>query len=391
MKRISKILSVLMVVAMLFSIAVIPASAASDPEFTIKYEFRSKDGTTAINSAKAGDVVRLYTIFNWNKRVSVVGGGYVWNTTTLTMLNKMGTAALVAAAPATAAFTHLGEFALNTPQTITDQEMSDEDNTYFFSGTYSPYGMYENAQNRLYVPATWDDAKKANHLAFTYMYAADPTAQMPLINTKGEDLEVMYSYFKVNADTDDLSAAIIPDDAGLDDKIYIYYPNEQGFVFSAMANITDNKKVEYPTSIVSAPAAPSYDVYNLKGFDKTAPADKHSDGNGKNTVAVYFGLGMDPVVNPDTGRTTFITGITATVTVKSNGETVTVNTAELDKNGEIKYVYKVGEGYGFRVILQNVPDGADVTVTPAIVSTDSSAAYNIETVSFNVADAYARS
>jgi hypothetical protein len=134
-----------------------------------------------------------------------------------------------------------------------------------------------------------------------------------------------------------------------------------------------------------------YDVYNLKGLDKTSPADKHSNGNGKNTVAVYFGLGMDPVVNKDTGKTTFITAITATVTVKSNGQTVTVNTAELDANGEIKYVYKVGEGYGFRVILQNVPDDADVTVTPAIVSTNSSAAYNIETVSFNVADAYARS
>ena len=124
-------------------------------------------------------------------------------------------------------------------------------------------------------------------------------------------------------------------------------------------------------------AAPSYDVYEL-----SAPR-KNSNGDGTNTVAVFFAFDS---IAPDfdtAGTSQFISAIAATVTASSGGSTITV------ESDPIKYVYDLGSGeYGFRVILKNVPDDADITVVPSVTTTDS-AAYNVETVSFNVADATA--
>lgn len=129
----------------------------------------------------------------------------------------------------------------------------------------------------------------------------------------------------------------------------------------------------------AAPAAATveYDVYKL-----SAPR-KHSNGDGTNTVAVFFAFDS---IAPDfntAGTSQFISAIAATVTATSGSQSITV------ESDPIKYVYDLGEGeYGFRVILKNVPDAADITVVPAVTTTDS-AKYDVETVSFNVADATA--
>lgn len=127
----------------------------------------------------------------------------------------------------------------------------------------------------------------------------------------------------------------------------------------------------------AAPSAPSYDVYEL-----SAPR-KNSNGDGTNTVAVFFAFDS---IAPDfntAGTSQFISAIAATVTASSGGSTITV------ESDPIRFVYDLGSGeYGFRVILKNVPDDADITVVPSVTTTDS-AAYNVETVSFNVADATA--
>lgn len=133
------------------------------------------------------------------------------------------------------------------------------------------------------------------------------------------------------------------------------------------------------TQAVAAPAAAAveYDVYKL-----SAPR-KHSNGDGTNTVAVFFAFDS---IAPDfntAGTSQFISAIAATVTATSGSQSITV------ESDPIKYVYDLGEGeYGFRVILKNVPDAADITVVPAVTTTDS-ATYDVETVSFNVADATA--
>ncbi|MBR0536260.1 MAG: hypothetical protein IIX14_07790 [Clostridia bacterium] len=127
------------------------------------------------------------------------------------------------------------------------------------------------------------------------------------------------------------------------------------------------------------PSAPAYDVFNLKG-STGAIADKHANGDGTYTVAVFYGFDFNPEFNAN-GTSQFINSISATVTATAGGNSITV------ASDPIKYVWVVGEGYGFRVILKNVPENADITVVPSVVTNGTS--YNVETVSFNVANAYA--
>jgi hypothetical protein len=131
------------------------------------------------------------------------------------------------------------------------------------------------------------------------------------------------------------------------------------------------------TNAAAAPSAPAYDVYNLKG-STGAIADKHANGDGTYTVAVFYGFNFDPQFNA-AGTSQFISSIAATVTATSGDESVTL------ASDPIKYVWKVGEGYGFRVILKNVPADANISIVPS-VTTDGTA-YNVETVSFNVTEA----
>jgi hypothetical protein len=133
------------------------------------------------------------------------------------------------------------------------------------------------------------------------------------------------------------------------------------------------------TNAAAAPSAPAYDVYNLKG-SKGAIADKHANGDGTYTVAVFYGFDFNPEFNAN-GTSQFINSISATVTATAGGNSITV------ASDPIKYVWVVGEGYGFRVILKNVPADANITVVPSVVTNGTS--YNVETVSFNVANAYA--
>ncbi len=138
-----------------------------------------------------------------------------------------------------------------------------------------------------------------------------------------------------------------------------------------VANIDMTQATAAPTAAAKA------DVYKL------ADPRKHSNGDGTNTVAVFFAFDS---IAPDfntAGTSQFISAIAATVTATSGSQSITV------ESDPIKYVYDLGEGeYGFRVILKNVPDAADITVVPAVTTTDS-ATYDVETVSFNVADATA--
>lgn len=124
----------------------------------------------------------------------------------------------------------------------------------------------------------------------------------------------------------------------------------------------------------AAPAAPSYDVYKL------ADSRKHLADDSTYTTASFFAFNT---IAPDfntAGTSQFITAITATVTATSGDTSITVTP------DAIKYVYDLGSGeYGFRVICKGLPADAQVSITPVVTTTDA-ATYNVETVSFNVAD-----
>lgn len=150
------------------------------------------------------------------------------------------------------------------------------------------------------------------------------------------------------------------------------------------STVVGSANVDFASSY-AAPAAATveYDVYNLGG--KTgAKADKHSNGDGTNTVAVFYAFDTDTIA-PNfnaAGTSQFISEISATVTATSGEQSITVT------SDPIKYVYDLGSGkYGFRVIMKNVPDNADISVVPSVVTDGTT--YNVETVSFNVADAAA--
>ena len=124
-------------------------------------------------------------------------------------------------------------------------------------------------------------------------------------------------------------------------------------------------------------AAPTKaDVYKL------ADPRKHVNADGTSTVAAFFAFDAAKIApNFNTaGTSQFITGITATVTATSGGQSVTVTP------DAIKYVYDLKDGtYGFRVIMKNVPADAVITVVPAVATTDN-ATYTVDTLNFNVAD-----
>lgn len=129
------------------------------------------------------------------------------------------------------------------------------------------------------------------------------------------------------------------------------------------------------TNAVPAAAAKAQ-VYELSAPRKHATGDKY-------TVAAFFAFDAATIA-PDfvKGTSQFINGITATVTATSGGQSITVTP------DEIKYVYDInkdGTVYGFRVIMKNVPADAEITIVPAVATTDN-ATYTVDTLNFNVAD-----
>ena len=129
-------------------------------------------------------------------------------------------------------------------------------------------------------------------------------------------------------------------------------------------------------AVAYAAAPTKADVYKL------ADPRKHVNADGTSTVAAFFAFDAATIA-PDfvSGTSQFITGITATITATSGGQTITVTP------DAIKYVYDInkdGTVYGFRVIMKNVPADAVITVVPAVATKDN-ATYTVDTLNINVA------
>ena len=151
------------------------------------------------------------------------------------------------------------------------------------------------------------------------------------------------------------------------------------------STIVGSANVDFASSYAAPEAAAvEYDVKNIMGKNG-AIADKHLNGDGTCTVAVFYGFDS-ALIAPDfddNGTSNSIEAITATVTA-TVGEQSATKTAE-----PIRFVYDLGSGmYGFRVIIKNVDVNADVVVTPAL-TLNGTVDYSVETVSFNVSAAEA--
>lgn len=143
---------------------------------------------------------------------------------------------------------------------------------------------------------------------------------------------------------------------------------------TSTAQVYPVEQVDMTDAVAVAPSAPSYDVYKL------ADSRKHLADDSTYTTASFFAFNSIAPDFNDAGTSQFITAITATVTATSGETSITVTP------DAIKYVYDLGSGeYGFRVICKGLPADAEVSIVPAVTTTDG-ATYNVETVSFNVAD-----
>ncbi len=233
MKRISKILSVLLVAVMLFSFAAVPASALElDSTATIKYVFKDAADGNVITKAAKGDIVWMYVVLNWNKNVLNFQGTFKWDKNVLTLVRKNGSTSAVTSTTQT--YNLCGDFKSATQVALTDADgdMFYQDDENNMMGYYTTYGAGTKTFNHKCNIAAWDDAMNEQYQAYTFIYTSnlDDTTNQLLVNTHGEDLEFAQLCFKVNEDTE-LTEAVISNDAAFSIMNYIDVTDDQSWYF----------------------------------------------------------------------------------------------------------------------------------------------------------------
>lgn len=366
MKRISKILSVLMVAVMLFSFTAVPASAADYPidnTSKFKYVFKDKDGNTITKAAK-GDDVWLHVYINWDMNVLNFQGMFKWDKNALTLQRKNGGAA--PARPAQA-YEALGSFASKSTVDLTaaDGEIYDQAYNEMGAEYYSEYGVgtftigYDYTMN---MPAEM----LAQYQIFTFIYSSsieDSTNQL-MVNTHGADMEVMRIRFLVNADTT-LTEAVISDDAAFNKMNIADKANEQEWYFAPLvgANCT------------------TYRIYGetaTLNIGSTAPSVAHDKTMGQ--MKSWASL-TGPFNGGLVGR---ISNLDLTFDENDNCNEikkieVTIATSTGPKSAEAYTVYKQADGsYLFRAVIKNMPitDEETLTCTYAVTRADDTVIYS---------------
>ena len=370
MKRISKILSVLMVAVMLFSFTAVPASAVDYPidnNSHFKFIFKDLDGNVITKAAK-GDQVELFVTLNWNVNVLNFMCTFKWDKSALTLLRKNGS--LNAITGTTQTFTLLGDFASakQVPLTEADGDMFTQDEDNNMMGYYTTYGAGSKTMNHDYQVYMTEEMK-AQYQAYTCIYGGsiDASANQLMINTHGADLEFCKMRFLVNEDTT-LTEAVVSDDAIYDKSNYIDVANEQQWYFTPYvgANCT-TYRIYGETSTLNIGATP--EVTHVK------QQSKWNGGNDKNTAENYlFGFvgqftGIDVVTKEVAGRQEVenIQSITATATVNGGASVV----------ADVQTIWEAAGGYQFRAVFKGfAPTSSDsVSVVFAVTMSDGTTVY----------------
>lgn len=370
MKRISKILSVLMVAVMLFSFTAVPASAVDYPidnTAHFKYVFKDLSGNVITKAAK-GDQVELFVTLNWDMNVLNFQGMFKWDKNALTLLRKNGS--LSAITSTTQTYTLLGDFASAKQVTLTEADgdmfTQDEDNNMI--GYYTTYGSGTKTLNHNYT-MNMTAEMLAQYQIYTYIYTSsiDASANPLMVNTHGADLEFMKLRFLVNEDTT-LTEAVISDDAAFDKMNIVDKANEQEWYFTPYvgANCT-TYRIYGETSTLNI--GTSAEVTHVK------QQSKWNGGNDKNTAENYlFGFvgqftGIDVATTEVAGRqeVTNIQSITATATVNGGASVV----------ADVQTIWEAAGGYQFRAVFRGfAPTSSDsVSVVFAVTMSDGTTVY----------------
>ena len=365
MKRISKILSVLMVVAMLFSISAVPATALEhDDSATIKYVFKDKQDGNVITSAEKGQIVWMYVVLNWNKNVLNFQGTFKWDKDVLTLVRKNGDDKAITGTTQT--FNLCGDFAKSKEVELTDADgdmfTQDDDNNMI--GHYTTYGAGSKTFNHDCTIASWDDAKKAQYQAYTFIYTSnlDDTTNQLLVNTKGEDLEFAQLCFKVNADTE-LTEAVLSNDEAFATMNYIDVTDDQSWYFVPYAKTAFSTYSITPVDGKLTIGAPAPAEKEVKHADTMAQwADKAAGKINVGLVGKF--LTEDIAIDYEGNKLTNVAKV---------GAKVTINGKEIEDYTE--FVYDVN-GDGSELWFRAVVTGVDYNATGA--AGDISVVYVVE-------------
>ncbi|MGN1316324.1 MAG: hypothetical protein ACI4VW_04600 [Acutalibacteraceae bacterium] len=371
MKRISKILSVLMVAVMLFSFAAVPASAADYPinnDAHFKFVFKDLEGNVITKAAK-GDQVELFVCLNWDVNVLNFMCTFKWDKSALTLLRKNGSLSSITSTTQT--YTLLGDFASATQIALSDADgdMYTQDDDNNMVGYYTTYGAGTKTLNHNYT-VNMSEEMQAQYQAYTCVYGGnvDASTNQLMINTHGANLEFCKMRFLVNEDTT-LTEAVISDDTTFDKANYIDIANEQEWYFTPYvgANCT-TYRIYGETSTLQIGATP--EVTHVK------QQSKWNGGDDKNTAENYlFGFvgqftGIDVTTTEVDGRqeVTNIQSITATATVNGGAAVV----------ADVQTIWEVSGGYQFRAVFKGfAPTSSDeVSVVFAVTMSDGTTVYS---------------
>lgn len=374
MKKHSKILAVVMALAILCSIAVVPVSAGElDTKTYIKYRFVDADGNT-ITSAEKGDLVDLIASVNTNVYGFNFQGAFKYDSNALVMVKNNVTAAQIEADPGittnkTIATNNncaawLGDFKTSVteiPLTEEDGELYtiDQDNNcneYYHNYATGATKLTTVHNDGLY-PASWSAAQKAQYKVSTFVFNSNATGPSLLVNTKGQDLDMIRFRFLVKQDTT-LSSATVGYDEGLATKNFISY-DSSNLPFGDIATeglVRTDLTVVGATLSIAGNDAPAVTVENI-----TTQVQWENKDAGKMRVA-FRGNIKNYDLNLVDGSQTEIADISEMGVVYSKTNTdPTVGGANCtDVDAWTIYDFTSG-GYFFRAVVGNY--GYDDTTT----------------------------
>lgn len=370
MKRISKILSILMVAVMLFSFTAVPTSAALDTksDVTVKYVFKDALDGNVITKASKGQVVWLYIVLNWDMNVLNFQNTFKFDKNVLTLVRKSGAANPVTST--TQSYTLLGDFASAKQVALTeaDGDLFTQDDENNMMGYYTTYGAGTKTFNHDANFSEWSEAEKAQYQAYTMIYTSnlDDTTNQLLVNTHGADLEFCYMRFKVNEDTV-LTKALIEGDAAFDAgaKNNITITNDQSWYFVPYA------KTNYKTYVYTP-------AYTSLQIGSTTPSVAHDKTMGQ--MKSWASL-TGPFNGGLVGR---ISNLDLTFDANDNCNEikkieVTITTSGGSTSAEAYTVYKQADGsYLFRAVIKNmtITDEETLTCTYAVTKADDTVIYS---------------
>ncbi len=335
MKRISKILSVCMVIAMIFSLAIVPVSAEDLDNAALKLSFEDTAGN-AISSAKAGEFVDLYVSLKCDAYVQTISYYLNYNTEYVKHVRQNATSDRT---PSTAnAGQWQGDF-LNNSQVMLEDEndplfiIDDENEGY---GYYYMWGVGEKACTP-YDSTTMPAPALATTQLVKVVYTSKFSDQTLLVNTHGEYCKMIRMRF------------LVQKDVTFDDSIFFFDNNLEPVIvnidsenvpFSVLAqNAAKNLNVAFEYAEAPVVTSPVYWVKNQIQW------------NNKEAQSVNLGIvaGFDVADIP----ISFTDGVSTNV--KEVGAKYYLNNV-LQDNLTTTRVYKAkgGEAYYFRIVLGNI-------------------------------------